>query len=256
MILGSVTVLALQPLETRAETPVTRRGTSVMHYMTRSELRSTNEASPVLGTVRLQSNEQGQSAKQRLDIRLSGLETNATYGLIALMGDDTNAFRVVDIHSNGKGHARLSFRSKSQGQGGRNPVPESLSPLTDLRALGVENAETQTVAHAWIADAAKFQYIVKRNLTPADPEGTAAGSISLIANPNRVRFRLLAGGLAATNDYHLALNSEVHVTVQSGEDGRIEIKEWPATAPRVLDLRSLAIWDAGSNAVLHTSLPR
>jgi hypothetical protein len=97
---------------------------------------------------------------------------------------------------------------------------------------------------------------LKRNLTPEDTNGTAAGSISLIANQNRVHLRLLAGGLNPTNDYHLALNSMVVGTFTTSADGRVEIREWPAQAPAILDLRSLAVLDVNSNVVLSTTLPR
>lgn len=253
---GALSLLTLLSAESRAEKPVTRRGTSVMHYLVRGELRATNDPAQIVGTVRLQANEQGRASKQMLDLRLAGLDENATYQLTALMGDDTNAFVVGDFDADRAGRAKVSFKSQGQGRGGKTPVPDSISPLTDLRALGVDRANTQTVAQVWIADAAQYQYLVKRNLTAEDTAGTAAGSISLIANQNRVNFRLLAGGLGATNEYHLALNSEVGLTVQTDENGYVEIKNWPANAPGVLDLRSLALWDVNSNVVLRTSLPR
>lgn len=257
LALSAVVLAAAIPSTTLADPPVTRRGTSVMHYLVRGELRSTNDPSAVLGSFRLQSNEQGRSAKEMLDLRLDGLEPNATFDLLAVSGDETNAPVVVgSLTSDGEGDARVSYRSNGQGRGRNNALPEGLSPLTSLRALGVENAATQVVAHVWIADASKYQYLVKRNLTPENPEGTAAGQISLIANEHKVKFRLLAGGLGATNDYHLALNGEIHATIQSSESGRVEIKEWPGDAPGVLDLRSLALWDSASNVVLRTSLPR
>jgi hypothetical protein len=254
--LCGVVLTTVLSLEASAAQPVTRRGTSVLHYMTRNELKSTDGTNAVLGTVRLQSNEQGRSSKEMLDIRLAGLEADATYRLLAVMGDDTNAFVVGEFSTDSDGGARLSYMTKSHGHGGKAPVPESISPLTDLRALGIENAATQTVAHVWIADSGAFQYLVKRNLTPEDPTGPAAGSVSLIANPEHVQFRLLAGGLVANDNYHLALNGESKLIVQPDEDGRVEIRTWPVDAPPVLDLRSLAIWDAGSNVVLRTSLPR
>jgi hypothetical protein len=252
-----LTVLAIVPLESKAEKPVTRKGTAVMHYMTRNDLHNTNDPATVVGSLRLQSNEQGRSSKQMLDLRLHGLATNESYQLTALMGDDPNVLVVAtDLVPNRRGHVRVAYKSNGQGGGGRHPLPESLSPLTDLRALGLDQGATQNVAHAWIADASKFQYIVKRNLTAEDTNGTAAGSISLIANHHRTKLRLLAGGLSATNDYHLALNGEIRHTVQTSETGRLEINEWPAEAPAVLDLRSLALWDASSNVVLRTTLPK
>jgi hypothetical protein len=256
LAVAAMTVGLLAPVEMQAEKPVTRRGTAVMHYMTRNELRTTNDVPVVLGSVRVQMNEQGRSSKQMLDIRLGSLEANTNHNLVALMRDGTNTFVVDDFESNDDGRVRLSYMSKGQGKGGKNPVPESLQPLTDLRAVEIHNAATQTVAFTWIADSARFQYLIKRNLTPEDTNGPAAGSISLIANHKKVNFRLLAGGLSATNDYHLALNSVVFSTFASNEDGRLEIKSWPTNAPAILNLRSLALLDGSSNVVLSTTLPR
>jgi hypothetical protein len=255
-VVAAIAVAALVPIEVRAEKPVTRRGTAVMHYMTRNELRTTNDVPVVLGSVRVQVNEQGRSSKQMLDIRVGSLEANTNYNLIALMRDGTNTFVVRDFDSNDDGRAKLSYMSKGQGKGGKNPVPESLQPLTDLRAVEIHNAATQTVAFAWIADATRFQYLIKRNLTPEDTNGPAAGSISLIANHKKVSFRLLAGGLNATNDYFFALNSNIVGPIASDEDGRLEIKSWPTNAPAILDLRSLSLLDGGSNVVLSTTLPK
>jgi hypothetical protein len=235
--------------------PVTRRGTSVLHYMTRNALVATEADSNVVGWLRLQQNEQGRSSKQSLRLFVSGLETNAPYNLIAVVGDDTNAASVASVAADRHGRSRLSYLTRGQGRGGKNPLPAGLNPLTSVRSVGVENASTQTVAYAWIADADRFQYIVKRNLTPQDVNATPAGSISLIANHRHVNFRLMAGGLGATNDYHLALNSNIVSTVQAGNDGRIQIRGWPTNAPAVLELRSLSLLDGSSNVVLHTQLP-
>ena len=236
--------------------PVTRRGTSVLHYMSRNSLQSTDPGSNVVGQLRLQFNEQGHSQKQSLRLVAGGLDAATAYSLIAVLGEDTNAVLVSNVESDAAGRLRLNYLTKAQGHGGRNPLPVLLDPLTNVRSIGLENASTQTVAYAWIADAEQFQYIVKRNLTADDTNGTAAGSISLIANQRHVNFRLLAGGLGPTNDYHLALNSNIVSNVEADENGRLQIKEWPAAAPAVLELRSLSLLDGSNNVVLHTPLPK
>ena len=96
-------------------------------------------------------------------------------------------------------------------------------------------------------------------LPPAVMEASAPaieGSISLIANHRRVHFRLLAGGLGATNDYHLALNSNIVSTIRADADGRVAIRDWSTNAPAILDVRSLSLLDGSSNVVLSTTFPR
>lgn len=256
MFAGTVAAFATVVSNAQADRPVTRRGTSVLHYTTRNTLVATDAGSNVVGSLRLEFKEQGHAQKQSLRLLANGLETNATYGLIAVVGDDTNAVSVTTLESDRAGRVRVFYMSTGQGHGGRNPLPDLLSPLTDLRSIGLENASTQTVAYAWIAEADAFSYLLKRNLTPEDTNGTAAGSISLIANHHRVHFQLLAAGLSATNDYHLALNSNIVDTVTANDRGRLEIKNWPSNAPPILDLRSLSLLDGSSNVVLSTTLPR
>ena len=86
-VTGIVAALGTLVSTTQADGPVTRRGTSVMHYMTRNALVTTDAGSNVVGWLRLQHNEQGHSSKQSLQIHVNGLETNAPYNLIAIVGD-------------------------------------------------------------------------------------------------------------------------------------------------------------------------
>ncbi len=256
IVIGIVTAIGTLASTLHAGSSVTRRGTSVMHYMTRNALVTNDAGSNVVGWVRLQHNEQGNSSKQSLQLFVNGLETNAPYKLIATVGDYTNAIPVEEFSADGKGRVRLNYMTRGQGNGHKNPPPEELIPLTGVHSLGIENSSTQTVAYAWMADAERYQVLVKRNLTAEDTNGTAAGSISLIANQNKVNFRMLAGGLSVSNDYHLVLNSDVVSTVTANNDGRLEIKGWPSNAPAILELRSLALRDSSSNVVLSTTLPK
>src|SRR5688572_19764862 len=194
IVIGIVAAVGTLVSTSRADGPVTRRGTSVMHYMTRNALVTNEAGSNVVGWVRLQHNEQGNSSKQSVQLFANGLETDAPYRLVAMVGDDTNAIPVEEFSADHEGRVRLKYMTRGQGHGGKNPLPDELATLTDVRSLGIENSSTQTVAYAWMADAEKYQVLVKRNLTVEDTNGTAAGSISLIANQNKVNFRLLAGG--------------------------------------------------------------
>ena len=255
---GLISTLAAAVPDVAADKPLTRRGTSVMHYMTRNALVSTEAGSNVVGWVRLQMNEQGGSSKQSLELFATGLAADTPCNLIAVAGEETNATPVDEVLADQKGRLRLKYKTNGQGNGGRSQdqIPEALRPLVDVRSLGLENASTQTLAYAWIADADKFELLVKRNLSPEDTNGTAAGQLSLVANQRKVQFWLLAGGLSATNNYHLALNSEIVDTVAANVDGRVEIKGWPTNAPAILDLRSLSLLDGSSNVVLSTTLPK
>lgn len=250
-----------------------RQGTSVLHYLTRNTLVTTNNSlvttnggTNVTGSLRLQFDELGSFSKQSLLLKVSGLETNTAYTLIAIVGDDTNAAPVDGFTTDASGEAQIRYPRFGRGCGGTgtngtgtndtNALPAALNPLTDVRSIGIENASTQTVAYAWIADAEQFQYLVKRKLTQEDTNSVAAGSICLFANEQKVFFKLLATGLGPTNQYQLALNSNIVSTVTANTNGRVVINSWPSNAPPVLELSSLALIDASSNIVLSTTFPR
>lgn len=239
-----------------ANPPLTRRGHAVSHYQTRNNLEATVVEPVAAGTLRLQSNVQGKSAKESFRLRVTGLTATNTYQLLAITGEDTNSVPVGTFTTDKNGKATVSYTKRGNGNGNKNRLPTELDPLINLRAVGVANSSDETVLVTWINTSTSYQYLVKRNLTASDTNGTAAGSISLIANAARTKFKLLAGGLSATSEYHLALNGNVVQAASSDEDGRLTIDGWPTNAPAVLDLRSLSLVDGSSNIVLTTSLPR
>lgn len=245
---GIATTLAISAVAADGG-PVTRRGSSVLHYMTRTVVSAPDTAPGASGTLRLQEKAQGNSSKQTLDLSVSGLVPGDTYTLAAVVGEDPASVAVSTVTANSRGTARVSY----SGKGKKAVLPELLDPLSAVRAISLVDSNDQTVAYAWIADSAVYQYQVKRNLTPADAEGTAAGSISLKASADHVNFKLLAGGLAAATEYQLALNDVVVATATTDDNGRLTISAWPETAPSVFDLRLLEILDGASAPVLSTT---
>ncbi len=252
------TLVASLGVLTLAAASATRKGTSVLHYLTKTSLDSTGVESNVTASVRLQLNEQGRSSMQKFDLNATGLQPGASYFLVVARGDDTNAYQVGTVTSDSGGGVRLSYRKKGNGNGnGTKALPPELDPVTDILGLGLqETVNTQTIAFAWIHASSNFQYLVKRNLTKADTNAAPAGSISLKGNGEVVNFRLLADGLTGGNIYYLALNSNVVDTATADANGALELNTWPGNAPAVLDLRSLSLLDGSSNAVLWTSLPK
>jgi hypothetical protein len=231
--------------------PFVRSGTSVLHYLNRTPLLGTTAS----GNVRLQLNEQGGSSLQKLDLNATGLQSNSTYLLIAVYGDDANTNAVGTVTSDKHGRVKVSAH-KGNGNGG-DPLPAGLDPVTDIHGLGLaELAGTEAIVWSVINTSTNFQYLVERNLTQQDTNATPEGSIGLEANATSVNFHLLAGGLSPGGTYHLALNSNVIATTTTDAAGALEFTTWPAGAPAVLDLRSLALLDSANNVVLSTTLPK
>lgn len=270
--IGLFAVTSLLAVSAYAEQPVTRKGSAVLHFKTTSDLVATEAVPEADGSLRLQSNAQGNSQKQSLDLTVAGLTPSTTYLVGALVGNATNS-AVVPLYTNdgshvvagtfttdARGKARISYTGKAakgngKGNGSKGQLPEDLNPLSDLRAVTVYDAATQTVAYAWINQASTYQVLVKRNLTPTEGS-TAAGSISLTATHSKTSFRLLADGLTPGAEYKLALDLAVVATALADENGRLELNGWPESAPAVLDVRLLEVVDSLGATVLAAPLPQ
>jgi hypothetical protein len=240
---------------------VTRRGPDSLHYLVRNNVTPTGSgAQTINGTFQLHFIERGEKVQENLTLRVAGMETNATVSLTAAVGDDpANVITVAHLPTDKKGRLRQTFITKSPAPARPSrvpPVPESLSPLTDVGAICFEDSTGQVVGNAGVQDATHFQYVVRRNLTPANDAGTEAGSISLTASERRTSLTLVAGGLTPNTDYMLALNGSAVATVTSDKNGYLRVRGWPDGSPPVLTLRSLALTDSGGSVLLSTTLPR
>ena len=243
--------IPLPPTEPPSEPPSGPSITKVLHYLNRPTLTPAVAGSSVSGSVRLQLNEQGGSSLQKLDLSAVGLQPNTDYALIVALREDPNTNSVGTVTSDSHGRVRVSL-----GEGGE-ALPAGLDPVTDIRGLGLgTSAGTETIAWSVINTSSKFQYLVERILGQQDTNATPVGAISLEANASSVNFNLQATGLSASSTYHLALNGTVALTATSDSEGALELTTWPAGAPAVLDLRSLALLDGSNNVVLSTTLPK
>ena len=234
----------------------TRRGTSVLHYTTSTALVPTEVGSNVTASLRLDLKEQGNAAGQKFDLKAEGLPPGTVHSLLAVKGENLDVSEVGTATSDSRGQLTLSYMQQGQGNGsGKKALPDGLNPVTDLRGFGLQ-VGTQVLAFAWVNASSKYQYLVDRNLTQQDIHATPAGSIHLKASASSVNFRLWADGLSVSNTYYLKLNSNVVQAVTADGTGALTLKAWPTNAPAVLDLRSLALLDGGSNVVLSTTLPK
>jgi hypothetical protein len=241
---------------------MTRRGPDSLHYSVRNNVAPTGSgAQTINGTYQMDYIEQGEKVREKLVLRVGGLETNAMVSLTAATGPDpANVVSVAHLPTDKKGRLNMTFVTPSPAPARPSkipPVPEALSPLTEVGAICFEDSNGQVVGNAGVQDSQKFQLIVRRNLIPADSNtNDAVGSINLVANQNRATLTLLAGGLNPSTDYMLALNGMAVAVATSDEGGNLRSRGWPTNAPPVLQLRSLALTEFNGPVVLSTTLPR
>jgi hypothetical protein len=233
-----------------------RRGTDILHFAVRKSMTAEN-GSTASGHVDANQNKQGNANNQRLSILLKDLDTSGTYQLLARLDDDTNLTQVTEFQSDSAGRAALLYRKvgSSQGKGGglgkgKSALPAVLDPLSDIRELAVSLNSTQMVLRADLTAPDKLQYLVKRSLSSGDVDAL----LQLKATVNTARLRLAVLGLDPTNAYLLALNGSVVESNSADPKGRLMISS-SLNPAEILDLHSVALWDAGSNVVISTTLP-
>lgn len=236
-------------------------GTDITHFtvitgMTNNLTGSTNNGaeSNADGTVMATQKEQGHADNQKLSIKVTGLNTNTTYELVADFDSDTNMVDVGPFTTDANGNAIFEYRSLGNGHGGGHnttALPDSLNPVSLIRELDVVNSNMQAVLTADLSAPDHLQYLIKRNLS----SGGVRASLMIEANTTHTHFRLLSAGLTPNTDYVLAFNDTPVQTNTASANGRLDIHTLVETPPFILDVRSVELWDTSSNVVLQTQLP-
>jgi hypothetical protein len=254
LTLSAIATLTAAALVATAMDVPGKHGTDILHLFSDTVMTNSGVLSNASGNVAVRQNEQGNADNQELDIRAKGLDTNATYQLLAIVNDDTNATQVTNFTSDAKGRATLLYRQFGNGHGlghGRIPLPSSLNPVSDVRQLTIANTSTQAVLSADLTMPNRFEYLIKRDIS----SNSIDASLRIHATTRQTQFRLLASGLNPTNDYLLVLNGGIVQTNSTDKKGRLAIRSLMENPGDILDLHSVALWDTASNVLVSTTLP-
>ena len=250
-------VLAFTSLASKPpKPPMPSGGTDILHLSVRKAMANEGAPTNATGRVDLNQNQQGKANNQRLDIAAAKLETNTTYQLWAVLGDDTNFTYAASFTSSARGKASLRYMKVGSSNGkllgkGKTPLPDVLDPISNIREIAIANVNTQAVLTADLAAPDKLQYLIKRSLH----DGDVVAALRLKATVKKLQFRLLAGGLTPATNYFLAVNGGVVTSAASATNGVVDFKSLPVLPADILNVRTLAIWDSASNSVLSTTLP-
>jgi len=239
-------------------------GTNIYHYMVKTMLQANAVYdADAQGRLDVKIRQQGNADQTSLHLRLSNLDSNTTYTLLAQFVGESNATEVATFDTNAKGQADLDYAShgnsqgKSRGHGHSGSLPAELDPLLDIVSLSIDNASTQTVLTADLDNPDLVQYLVKHVLDNDDVESNAFGVVMIKANNQKQQFRLQASGLTGNTDYWLVINESDTVTSITTTDagGKLQINSLPGGAPNVLDIRSVELQNTSSNSVLSATIP-
>ncbi len=232
-------------------------GTSILHFMLTASMGASDIAPNATGSVNAKRNQQGGADNQRLSISVAHLNAATTYKLWATTVDNSTPTEAVEFTTDGNGAAVLNYVTKKtgKGNGGGDPLPVVLDPISKLRTLDVSNTDTQTVLSADITAPDSLQYLIKRAMTNDVLDADAAASLRIKSNSSTDQLRIRASGLDAAGTYFLAINGNIAEMLTSDAGGNLSVNAWPAGSPDVLDVTSLAILNSESNSVLGSTLP-
>ena len=232
-------------------------GTSILHFMVRTEMTSTGFDPGAQGSINGKRNQQGHADNQRLEIVAANLQSNTTYFLLASTLDHLSPTNVDEFVTDGNGAADIKYVKLGQGNAspGGDPLPSGLDPISKIRALAVSIGGTQDVLTADLTGPDKLQYLIKRAMTNDGVDADAAAALRIKATQSFVQFRIRASGLDPTSTCYLAINGSIAETEMSDASGDLNIESLPGGAPDVLDITGLAVLNSASNSVLSTTLP-
>ena len=233
-------------------------GTGVVDFTSTTAMvnTSTNTGfgiSDASGLVTVTMSRQGNTDNQRLAIAAAKLNPNAAYGLIAFLGNDTNATSITNFTTSKKGAFAVTYGKNGQKKlkPRTEALPEALDPMCNVRELDIVDGNTNIVLRADLTNPDRGQYLVKRPMSNPDFLPAATGALSIQANAQSIKFELQAAHLTPNTNYRLAVNDNLSDLIQSDNAGRLTLTDLPAGSPDVLDIQIIALTDdTGTNVVL------
>lgn len=229
-------------------------GTDILHLFLGESMSNTGIEAGT-GSIKVMQATQGNANNQKLDIVLKGLAPNTTYSLAAALGDSVSVVPVANtgFTTDGSGNAVIHYRKLGNGHGGghnSSALPADLTPVSNIRELDVVNSTNSIVLSADFTSPSSLQYLVKRDISS---NGVSA-TLRIHATTSQTQFQLNASGLAPTNTYQLAVNDTPVQSQDSDANGKLSISSLQGSLD-ILDVHSVALWDASSNVVVSTTLP-
>ena len=239
-------------------------GTSLFHRYLKTGLTQVGDdpGSTASGQVQIKHNQQGRADREQMMIKVSGLEGDATFHLLAWIGDDLDPMELTLFTTSSSGQGAVKYMRKLQGNAAaakgakKFDLPNLEDPVDDIRRLVIADDAMNHLLEADLEAPDQFQYLIKRELTNDGLDQDAEGAIHLKAHHNQARFRLRVGGLDPDTDYSLAANGEVLETVTTDENGGFETTTILDVPLDLFLLDTLSVRNGDDQSVLSTSFPR
>ena len=198
------------------------------------------------GTVQASQSEQGNANNQKIMINVAGLTPNTGYSLLASTTETNTLTDVLDFTTDKKGKAKFNFSSKSS----KKILPLPVDSVSQLLEFDVINADSVAVLTSDVRNPQSLKLTIQRDISA----NGVTSSLQIKTSKNKTQFKLTASGLTPDTDYQLVFNGVPVQTFTSDDNGNLTI----TTAPlpdNILDLQSVALWDASNTVIVETTIP-
>ena len=228
-------------------------GPNKVQYFVNETMTATGVDADATGRVQAFVKQKGDSDHQRLHVHVAGLDSRTSYTLLAQIGTDTNLVAVTNFMTGAAGKGNILYLLNRRGAShGRQTLPDSLNPLTDVRTLAVANTNGEIVLSVNLHQAVSMKFELASVFSNTGNDPRAIGCVAVTSQDGVVQFRLLAAG--QSSEYTFYVNETPVATYQADLTGTINVGALPDTAPSPLSFRKLSVRNAGDQVVLQSDL--
>jgi hypothetical protein len=231
---------------------------SSLSYSVEENFTATGIDADARGRVEALVKQKGEVSLQRLRVNVAQLDPGTPYVLLAATGDglawsqvaaftttDSGRATVVQIHNRVLNKVRRVAKKRA--------LAQSLSPLTEVRALAVANTNGDVVLTVDLHGSPSLNFELTSVLENTGHDVEAIGCLAVAVQNGNLQFRLFA----ASQSTHLTLliNDTPVGTYAADYTGRISIGVFPHAAPSPLLFRKLSVRNTEDEIVLESIAP-
>jgi hypothetical protein len=222
-----------------------------VNYVFKTALTNSGVDADATGTVQGSLIRKGAIDNQRLTLKVSKLDADATFHLIAFLDGNAAGTSVADFTTDTRGSSSIAYTKSTRA--GPNPLPGAVDPLTNVRELDVVNDNGLTVLQADLTASKAFSYSVKQAMINTGFIPGAGGVAQLKGSTHATTASITATGLTPSTSYQLMVNGVGSTTKSSDAHGKLVVAAPKVGLELAIDIRTLALADTSGNIILTLS---
>jgi hypothetical protein len=226
-----------------------------VRYQVETDFVTTGVDADATGQVQVFLKQQSESEQRRLRVRVSNLDTNATFTLQAIIGSNTPIV-IATFTTSASGKATLAYvdhtspKPPKNARPNKHALPENISDLTDVRTLLVVNANNDVVLSSDLHAIETLNYEVATAFTSTGTDPDAIGIMAAAVQNGTIQFRLFAMG--QSSQYTLMVNDQPVANYFADPMGGIAVGQYPPAAPAPMQFRNVSLKNAADVVILES----